>query len=34
LRYERWQRGRLRKKFDVYYNERHPDDNQRWRRWR
>ena len=34
IRYDRWQRGRLRKKFDVYYNERHPDDNQRWRRWR
>jgi membrane associated rhomboid family serine protease len=35
-RYERWQRARLRKKFDVYYNERHrdDDDNERWRRWK
>ena len=35
FRHERWRRGRLRKKFDVYYNDRHPDDdNERWRRWR
>ena len=33
-RYDRWQRVRLRKKFDVYYNDRQRDDNERWRRWR
>lgn len=34
-RYERWQRSRLRRKFDVYYNERHRDDDEpKWRRWR
>jgi len=33
-RYERWQRNRLRKKFDVYYNDRERDDKERWRRWR
>jgi membrane associated rhomboid family serine protease len=36
-RYDRWQRNRLRRKFDVYYNERHRnenDDQQKWRRWR
>jgi len=33
-RYERWQRSRLRKKFDVYYNDRQGDDNERWRRWK
>ena len=36
--YDRWQRARLRKKFEVYYNDRHGDDdrndNARWRRWR
>jgi len=30
-RYEKWQRQRLRKKFDVYYNEKHRKDNDRWR---
>jgi len=35
LTYQRWQRNRLRRKFDVYYNEKHRDDDQqRWRRWR
>jgi len=29
-RYEKWQRQRLRKKFDVYYNEKHRKDNDRW----
>jgi membrane associated rhomboid family serine protease len=36
-RYDRWRRNRLRRKFDVYYNERHRnenDDQQKWRRWR
>jgi membrane associated rhomboid family serine protease len=34
-RYDKWRRNRLRKKFDVYYNERHRDDDQqKWRRWR
>ena len=35
-RYDRWQRNRLRRKFDVYYNERHRDDDdqQKWRRWK
>jgi membrane associated rhomboid family serine protease len=34
-RYERWQRNRLRRMFEVYYNERRrEDDDQRWRRWR
>jgi membrane associated rhomboid family serine protease len=30
-RYEKWQRQRLRKKFDVYYNEKQRKDNDRWR---
>jgi membrane associated rhomboid family serine protease len=35
-RYDRWQRNRLRRKFDVYYNERrrNEDDQQKWRRWK
>jgi membrane associated rhomboid family serine protease len=34
-RYQRWQRNRLRRKFDVYYNERRRDEDQeKWRRWR
>jgi rhomboid family protein len=35
-RYDRWQRNRLRRKFDVYYNERrrNDDDQEKWRRWR
>ncbi len=34
-RYDRWRRARLRRKFDVYYNERRRDDDQeRFRRWR
>src|SRR6266403_1493444 len=35
-RYDRWQRNRLRRKFEVYYNERrrNDDDQQKWRRWR
>jgi len=34
-RYDRWQRNRLRRKFEVYYNERrrNEDDPQKWRRW-
>ena len=36
--YDRWRRNRLRRKFDVYYNERHErhrdDDEPKWRRWR
>jgi membrane associated rhomboid family serine protease len=31
-RYAQWQRNRLRKKFDVYYNEKH--DDEKWRRWK
>jgi len=30
-RYEKWQRQRLRRKFDVYYNEKQRKDNDRWR---
>jgi len=30
-RYEKWQRQRLRKKFDVYYNEKQRKDSDRWR---
>jgi membrane associated rhomboid family serine protease len=35
-RYDRWQRQRLRRKFEVYYNERrrNEDDQEKWRRWR
>src|SRR6266699_1644729 len=34
-RYDRWQRNRLRRKFEVYYNERRRDeDENKWRRWR
>jgi len=34
-RYDRWRRNRLRRKFDVYYNERRRDDDEpKWRRWR
>jgi membrane associated rhomboid family serine protease len=34
-RYDRWQRNRLRRKFEVYYNERRRDeDENRPRRWR
>jgi membrane associated rhomboid family serine protease len=34
--YDRWQRNRLRRKFEVYYNERrrNEDDQEKWRRWR
>jgi hypothetical protein len=32
-RYEQWKRNRLRRKFDVYYNQKHNDDN-KWRRWK
>jgi membrane associated rhomboid family serine protease len=34
--YDRWHRNRLRRKFEVYYNERRRDDDdqQKWRRWR
>jgi len=32
--YNRWQRNRLRRKFEVYYNERHRDDEERSRRWK
>lgn len=33
-RYARWRRSRLRRKFDVYYNDRHREDDERARRWR
>lgn len=43
--YGQWQRKRLRRKFDVYYNRRHPNDptrrsndpdkdDEKWRRWK
>ena len=34
--YDRWHRNRLRRKFEVYYNERrrNEDDQGKWRRWR
>ncbi|MBI2150084.1 MAG: rhomboid family intramembrane serine protease [Acidobacteria bacterium] len=33
--YDRWKRNRLRRKFEIYYNERkRDDDQQKWRRWR
>jgi membrane associated rhomboid family serine protease len=32
-RYEEWKRNRLRRKFEVYYNDRHNNDN-KWRRWK
>lgn len=36
--YGHWQRKRLRRKFDVYYNRRHgnddSNDNEKWRRWK
>jgi membrane associated rhomboid family serine protease len=36
--YGQWQRKRLRRKFDVYYNKRHgngnANDNEKWRRWK
>jgi membrane associated rhomboid family serine protease len=36
IRYDRWQRNRLRRKFEVYYNERRRNDNdqEKWRRWK
>jgi len=33
-RYDKWQRARLRRKFEVYYNERHREDDEKWRRWK
>jgi len=35
-RYDRWRRNRLRRKFEVYYNERrrNDDDQEKWRRWK
>ena len=40
--YSQWQRRRLRRKFDVYYNRRHGNgentgektDDEKWRRWK
>jgi len=34
--YDTWRRNRLRRKFDVYYNQRHndDDDDEKWRRWK
>ena len=33
--YAQWQRNRLRKKFDVYYNDKREDsDKEKWRRWK
>lgn len=33
-RYDSWKRARLRRKFEVYYNERHREDDERPRRWK
>jgi membrane associated rhomboid family serine protease len=33
-RYEEWKRKRLRRKFEVYYNQRHGDDKDKWGRWK
>jgi len=33
-RYADWKRSRLRRKFDVYYNQKHNDDKDKWRRWK
>jgi membrane associated rhomboid family serine protease len=33
-RYDRWQRNRLRRKFEVYYNDRRRDDDEKVRRWK
>jgi membrane associated rhomboid family serine protease len=32
--YEEWKRNRLRRKFEVYYNQRHNDNDEKWRRWK
>ena len=32
--YNDWQRKRMRRKFEVYYNQRHRDDDEKWRRWK
>jgi membrane associated rhomboid family serine protease len=33
--YNEWKRNRLRRKFEVYYNDRHnKDDDKKWRRWK
>jgi membrane associated rhomboid family serine protease len=32
--YDRWRRDRLRRKFEVYYNRRNPDNDEKWRRWK
>jgi membrane associated rhomboid family serine protease len=36
VRYDRWQRNRLRRKFEVFYNERRRNDSdqEKWRRWK
>jgi membrane associated rhomboid family serine protease len=35
MRYDRWQRNRLRRKFEVFYNERRRNEDQgKWRRWK
>ena len=33
-RYGDWKRKRLRRKFEVYYNQRHNKDDDKWRRWK
>jgi membrane associated rhomboid family serine protease len=33
-RYDRWRRNRLRRKFEVYYNERHRASEERPHKWR
>jgi membrane associated rhomboid family serine protease len=33
--YDEWKRNRMRRKFEVYYNERHKkDDDNKWGRWK
>jgi membrane associated rhomboid family serine protease len=32
-KYAQWQRARLRKKYEDYYNDKH-EDNEKWRRWK
>ena len=33
-RYDKWKRDRLRKKFEVYYNDRHRENDERFKRWK
>jgi hypothetical protein len=33
-RYDQWRRARLRRKFEVYYNDRHRQDEDKGGRWK